>query len=344
VHALAWAIDNNLTRRVSGGDAVTIAGVKGLVAGSVNLSLALLPGRQPARRRSPGVGGRGRVLRLRHQPGAFRRRAAQSRHARAPAPISRSLPFFGAALALLLLRESPSSAFWVAAALMALGVWLHLTERHEHAHVHEPMEHTHPHVHDEHHQHATPSPGTGASRTRTRTRIAGWPTATRTIPTCITGMITANIGDEQRTTPVPRRPPPRAQHRRHEDDARLLRRRARHAAGPCAQGSAGPRHRSRQPRQSAVREPAPLLPRRRRRHAARVLRDAEGREAKGDRDCIGNMQHVSFAVSEERFSQIKKTYRESELSYLGPINVGCDTWSIYFYDPNGIRLEFSHQE
>ena len=62
-------------------------------------------------------------------------------------------PFFGAALALLVLHESPSAAFWIAAALMALGVWLHLTERHEHEHVHEPMEHTHPHAHDEHHQH-----------------------------------------------------------------------------------------------------------------------------------------------------------------------------------------------
>jgi hypothetical protein len=62
-------------------------------------------------------------------------------------------PFFGAALALVVLRESPSSAFWVAAGLMALGVWLHLTERHEHAHVHQPMEHAHPHVHDEHHRH-----------------------------------------------------------------------------------------------------------------------------------------------------------------------------------------------
>ena len=62
-------------------------------------------------------------------------------------------PFFGAALALLVLRESASAAFWIAAALMALGVWLHLTERHEHEHVHEPMEHTHPHLHDEHHQH-----------------------------------------------------------------------------------------------------------------------------------------------------------------------------------------------
>jgi len=62
-------------------------------------------------------------------------------------------PFFGAALALLVLRESPSAAFWLAAALMTAGVWLHLTERHQHPHVHEPMEHAHVHSHDEHHRH-----------------------------------------------------------------------------------------------------------------------------------------------------------------------------------------------
>jgi catechol 2,3-dioxygenase-like lactoylglutathione lyase family enzyme len=65
---------------------------------------------------------------------------------------------------------------------------------------------------------------------------------------------------------------------------------------------------------------------------------------KGDRDCIGAMQHVSFAVSEERFEKVRARLDAAKLPYLGPINVGCDTWSLYFYDPNGIRLEFSHQK
>jgi hypothetical protein len=39
-------------------------------------------------------------------------------------------PFFGAALAIAMLDERPGLAFWLAAALMALGVWLHLSERH----------------------------------------------------------------------------------------------------------------------------------------------------------------------------------------------------------------------
>src|SRR4029453_11938608 len=44
VACLCWAIDNNLTRRVSASDAVLIAGLKGLVAGAINLGLALLVG------------------------------------------------------------------------------------------------------------------------------------------------------------------------------------------------------------------------------------------------------------------------------------------------------------
>jgi hypothetical protein len=62
-------------------------------------------------------------------------------------------PFLGAALAVLAMGESVSIAFWMASALMAVGVWLHLTERHAHEHQHEATEHGHRHVHDEHHQH-----------------------------------------------------------------------------------------------------------------------------------------------------------------------------------------------
>jgi drug/metabolite transporter (DMT)-like permease len=149
---LAWAIDNNLTRRVSSGDAVTIAGLKGLVAGAVNLSLALFQGAA-----LPGIG----ILASAAAVGFFGYGISlvlfvvalrNLGTARTGAYFSVA-PFFGAALALLVLRESPSAAFWIAAALMALGVWLHLTERHEHEHVHEPMEHAHPHAHDDHHQH-----------------------------------------------------------------------------------------------------------------------------------------------------------------------------------------------
>ncbi len=64
---------------------------------------------------------------------------------------------------------------------------------------------------------------------------------------------------------------------------------------------------------------------------------------KGNRNAIGTMQHVSFAVSSQRFEEVRGRVEKAGLPYLGPINVGCETWSIYLYDPNGIRLEFSHQ-
>ena len=64
-----------------------------------------------------------------------------------------SAPFVGAAVSLLIFRERPTATLLVGASLMAVGVWLHLTEHHSHEHRHETMEHEHLHVHDEHHQH-----------------------------------------------------------------------------------------------------------------------------------------------------------------------------------------------
>lgn len=153
---LAWGIDNNLTRRVSGGDAVLIAGLKGLVAGPVNLGLGLWQGAAlpasavMASAAAVGLLGYGIslvlfVIALRHL-GTARTGAYFS-----------VAPFFGAAIALAILPETVSAAFWIAAALMVAGVWLHLTERHEHEHVHEYLRHAHEHTHDEHHRHAHPA-------------------------------------------------------------------------------------------------------------------------------------------------------------------------------------------
>lgn len=44
----------------------------------------------------------------------------------------------------------------LAAALMGLGIWLHLTEQHAHPHTHEAMKHEHGHGHDLHHDHHAP--------------------------------------------------------------------------------------------------------------------------------------------------------------------------------------------
>ena len=149
---LCWAIDNNLTRRVSASDALFIAATKGAVAGTVNVGLAFalgasLPdGAVLLGTLVVGLFGYGISLVL------FVLALRGLGTARTGAYFS-TAPFIGAAVSLALLGESTSISFWIAAALMGWGVWLHLTEHHEHEHVHEPMEHGHRHTHDEHHQH-----------------------------------------------------------------------------------------------------------------------------------------------------------------------------------------------
>jgi drug/metabolite transporter (DMT)-like permease len=152
---LAWAVDNNLTRKVSLADASWIAMVKGLAAGVTNLLLALALGaRWPA---LPVVLGAGLVGFASYGASLalFVVGLRKLGTARTGAYFSVA-PFFGALLAISLLGEPLTATLLVAGLLMAAGVWLHLTERHEHLHAHEAMEHDHEHVHDagdEHHDH-----------------------------------------------------------------------------------------------------------------------------------------------------------------------------------------------
>ena len=150
---LCWAIDNNLTRKVSAADALFVAASKGLVAGVVNTTLAIALGAALPRggvtlaAMAVGLFGYGVSLVL------FVLALRGLGTARTGAYFS-TAPFVGAAIALAVLGESTGPTFWLAAALMAIGVWLHLSERHEHEHSHEPLEHAHQHSHDAHHQHA----------------------------------------------------------------------------------------------------------------------------------------------------------------------------------------------
>jgi drug/metabolite transporter (DMT)-like permease len=149
---VCWAVDNNLTRKVSASDATFIAGTKGLVAGATNLGLALALGASmphwPLIAESMGIGLASYGVSLVLFVIALRGLGS----ARTGAYFSIA-PFIGAAIAIIGFGEPTSLTFWLAAVLMATGVWLHLTERHEHVHTHEPLLHSHPHVHDAHHQH-----------------------------------------------------------------------------------------------------------------------------------------------------------------------------------------------
>jgi len=118
----AWAVDNNLTRRLSAADPVQIAAIKGVVAGMINMALGLFAGASV-----PGVAtlagsaltgflGYGVsvaffILALRHL-GTARTSAYFS-----------TAPFIGAALSLLLFHEPLSASLMVAGLLMAIGLY-----------------------------------------------------------------------------------------------------------------------------------------------------------------------------------------------------------------------------
>jgi drug/metabolite transporter (DMT)-like permease len=149
---LSWGIDNNLTRKISAADPYVLTAAKGVAAGTVNTALAIAAGAS-----LPGVSvialamllgfvsyGLGLVLfivALRHL-GAARTGAYYG-----------TAPFIGAIAAAIILGTPLTATILIAGVLMAVGAWLHLSERHEHHHTHEAMAHTHRHIHDAHHQH-----------------------------------------------------------------------------------------------------------------------------------------------------------------------------------------------
>jgi drug/metabolite transporter (DMT)-like permease len=149
---VAWGLDNNLTRGLSGADPVRITLIKGLAAGSVNLALALWmgaempPWREMLAAAAIGFFGYGVSLVL------FVRALRLLGAARTSAYFS-TAPFIGALIAVLFLAETPSLALAAAAVLMGAGVYLHLRETHHHVHTHDGLEHEHRHEHDAHHQH-----------------------------------------------------------------------------------------------------------------------------------------------------------------------------------------------
>jgi drug/metabolite transporter (DMT)-like permease len=149
---VAWGIDNNLTRKLSAADPVQIAMIKGWAAGSVNLALALAAGAGVPTIATLGaaaaVGFFGYGVSLVLFVLGLRSLGA----ARTSAYFS-TAPFIGAVLAIAMFGEPVTGRLIIAGALMGVGLYFHLAERHEHFHAHEALDHEHRHLHDEHHQH-----------------------------------------------------------------------------------------------------------------------------------------------------------------------------------------------
>jgi drug/metabolite transporter (DMT)-like permease len=152
---LCWAIDNNLTQRLSLRDPIAIARAKGFGAGTASLALALLAGASFPR---PAVVAAGLVLGFVSYgvSVALAVWAMRSLGAARHSALFATAPFMGSLAAVPMLGERLGP--WEAAAggIMAIGVMSLLTESHEHWHLHPAAEHEHAHVHDEHHQHAHP--------------------------------------------------------------------------------------------------------------------------------------------------------------------------------------------
>ena len=149
---LGWAIDNNLTQRLSVRDPFQIVTVKTGVAATVNITLAVVRGATltswvavPA---ALLLGALAYGISILLDAYALRLLGAARE-----AAIFATAPFAGALLAAPLLGDTWGATEVAAAGLMAVGAAMLITDRHQHLHTHQPIDHDHRHEHDEHHQH-----------------------------------------------------------------------------------------------------------------------------------------------------------------------------------------------
>ncbi len=147
-----WGLDNNLTRRIAGTGPRRIAMLKGLVAGTASLSLSFLLGQAP----SLGPGLLAALLLGSLSYGVslvlFIMALDSLGSARTGAFFALG-PFIGAVVSVPLLGEAPQLVMLPAGALMAVGTYLLITEKHAHLHWHPRVVHEHMHIHDGEHGH-----------------------------------------------------------------------------------------------------------------------------------------------------------------------------------------------
>ncbi|MCX5784899.1 MAG: EamA family transporter [Elusimicrobia bacterium] len=150
--SFAWALDNNFTARVSAKDPLTLAAIKGLAGGLVNLALALAvygraaPAAPAVLALALGAVSYGASL-------VFLILAMRALGAARAGAFFGVYPFMGALAGLLFLGETLSAGLIAAFVFTAAGVALLTGERHSHRHFHPALEHEHAHLHDAHHNH-----------------------------------------------------------------------------------------------------------------------------------------------------------------------------------------------
>jgi len=150
---ICWGIDNNLTRHISEKNPVHISAIKGIVAGSISLSIAFILGKNivldlfTLYALTVGAFSYGISLVLFIKAlkgmGSFRTGMFYSFG-----------PFIGAIVSLVLLREWIGWVMIPATVLMVIGVYMVITDKHLHTHEHMKSTHTHAHTHEDiHHLH-----------------------------------------------------------------------------------------------------------------------------------------------------------------------------------------------
>ncbi len=150
--ALGWAMDNTLAKPLSELDPAAVVAAKGALGAMLSSCAALALGEAwPAPLPMLGlvlVGATGYGVSLR-----LYLKAQRALGAGRTASVFASAPFCGALVAWAL--GEPAGVYAAAAgAVMAIGLVLHMTERHEHEHAHDTILHEHAHRHDDaHHEH-----------------------------------------------------------------------------------------------------------------------------------------------------------------------------------------------
>lgn len=159
---LCWGIDNNLTRHISDKDPVQITWIKGLIAGTTSLSIALALGIRIhldlTILYAVLLGALSYGLSL-----VFFIKALQGLGSSRTGAFFSMGPFIGAIVSVLIFKTWNISVMLPALALMVAGVWLIVGERHVHTHEHQAINHQHEHKHDDqHHLHEHPQTTQGA--------------------------------------------------------------------------------------------------------------------------------------------------------------------------------------